>query len=215
VWYIADGIDTTNDLLGSGERLFVNQKVGMENETDKCKLEVERFRTYLLVLARVELGRHPSPRLEASDLVQQTLLDAHRQLGQFRGQTPAEMAGWLRRMLACNLADARRALERGKRDVRREQSLEAALADSSARLESLVAAPQSSPSQQAAHHENILRLADALTTLPEAQREAIVMHYWQELPVAEVATRLGRTPAAVAGLLQRGLKTLRSLLQND
>jgi RNA polymerase sigma-70 factor, ECF subfamily len=182
---------------------------------DAGGLAVERFRTYLLVLARIQLGRQPGPKLEASDLVQQTLLDAHKQRGQFRGQTPAEMAAWLRQVLACNIADARRALERGKRDIRREQSLEAALADSSARLERFLAAPQSSPSEQAAHNEAVLRLADALTTLPEAQRDAIVLHYWQGLPVAEVAARLGRSPAAVAGLLQRGLKTLRGFLQED
>jgi RNA polymerase sigma-70 factor (ECF subfamily) len=187
----------------------------MEMETDEGRLAVERFRTYLVVLARIQLGSHPAPRLEASDLVQQTLLDAHRQRPQFRGQTAAEMAAWLRQMLAYNLADARRALQRGKRDVRREQSLEASLADSSVRLEALLAAPQSSPSQKAVGHENVLLLADALTALPEAQREAIVLHYWQELPVAEVATRLGRSPAAVAGLLQRGLKTLRGFLQKD
>jgi RNA polymerase sigma-70 factor (ECF subfamily) len=147
--------------------------------------------------------------------VQQTLLDAHRQRGQFRGQSPAEMAAWLRRMLACNLADARRALARDKRDIRREQSLDAALVDSSAELNGAVAADRLSPSQHAMHNEEVLRLADVLTTLPEGQREAIVLHYWQELPVAEVAARLNRTPAAVAGLLQRGLKALRALLQQE
>jgi RNA polymerase sigma-70 factor (ECF subfamily) len=176
-------------------------------------LAVERFRTYLLVLARRHLGGSAGPRLDASDVVQQTLMDAHRDRAQFRGQTPAELAAWLRRLLACNLADAERAQVRGKRDIRREQALEAALADSSVRLEGLLAAHGSSPSQHAAHKEDVLRLADALDALPEAQREAIVLHYWQDLPVAEVAERLGRTPAAVAGLLQRGLKALRGLLQ--
>jgi RNA polymerase sigma-70 factor (ECF subfamily) len=185
----------------------------MGNEPGGDDLAVERFRTYLLVLARLQLGGHARPRLDASDLVQQTLMEAHRDRAQFRGQDPAEMAAWLRRLLACNLADAQRALVRGKRDVRREQSLEAALADSSIRLEGFLAAGGSSPSQQAAHNEDVLRLADALHALPEAQREAIVLHYWQGLPVAEVAERLGRSPAAVAGLLQRGLKALRTFFQ--
>ena len=183
----------------------------MANDNGVDDLAVERFRTYLLVLTRMQLGKHPQPQLDASDLVQQTLMDAHRDRAQFRGQTPAEMVAWLRRLLACNLADAQRALLRGKRDVRREQSLEAALADSSVRLEGLLARDAESPSQQAVHNEDVLRLADALQALPEAQREAIVLHYWQDLPVATVAEHLGRTPAAVAGLLQRGLKALRSL----
>jgi RNA polymerase sigma-70 factor, ECF subfamily len=76
----------------------------------------------------------PETRINASDLVQQTLLDAHRQRQLFRGDGPPEMAAWLRRMLACNLADALRALHRGKLDVNRERSLEAELAESSARL---------------------------------------------------------------------------------
>jgi RNA polymerase sigma-70 factor (ECF subfamily) len=187
----------------------------MANEADPDKLAVERFRTYLLVLARLQLGAQAGPRLEPSDVVQQTLMDAHRDRAQFHGGTSAEMAAWLRRLLACNLADAQRALVRGKRDVRRERSLEDALANSSARLEGLLAADGSSPSQQAAHNEDVLRLADALEALPEAQREAIVLHYWQALPVAAVAERLGRTPAAVAGLLQRGLKALRALLHQE
>ncbi len=183
----------------------------MEHKAEADGLAVERFRTYLLVLARMHLGRQ-GHRLDPSDLVQQTLLEAHRQFGQFRGHSPAEMAAWLRRMLASNLADAWRAQKRGKRDVSRERSLEAELADSSARLEASLAAPQSSPSGRAMHNEELLRLADALTAVPEAQREAVVLHYYQGLPLAEVASRMGRSPASVAGLLQRGLKALRELL---
>jgi RNA polymerase sigma-70 factor (ECF subfamily) len=184
----------------------------MGHEADAADLAVERFRTYLLVLARIELGKNPAAQVDASDLVQQTLLDAHRQREQFRGRDPAEMAAWLRRMLACNLADAWRRLKRGKRDVARERSLEAELAGSSARLEAWLAAEGSSPSEQAVRNEQLLQLADALAALPEAQREAVTLHYWQGLPLIEVAGRMDRTPASVAGLLQRGLKALRELL---
>jgi RNA polymerase sigma-70 factor (ECF subfamily) len=175
-------------------------------------LAVEKFRSYLLLLARMQLGQRGRGKLDPSDVVQQTLLDAHRQLGQFRGQGPAEMAAWLRRLLACNLLDAVRALNRGKRDVQRERSLETALAESSAKLGDWLAAEQSSPSARAAHNEDVGRLVDALGSLPEAQREALVLHYWQGLKLAEVAEQLGRSSAAVAGLLQRGLKALRQLL---
>jgi RNA polymerase sigma-70 factor (ECF subfamily) len=184
----------------------------MDPEAKADGLAVERFRSYLVLLARMHLGRQAGNRLDPSDLVQQTLLDAHRQLGAFRGRSPAEMAAWLRRMLACNLADAWRALSRGKRDVGRERSLEAALAESSARMEAWLAAEQSSPSQQAIRNEQMLRLADAVAALPDAQREAVVLHYWRGLPLAEVAAQMNRTSASVAGLLQRGLKALRGLL---
>jgi RNA polymerase sigma-70 factor, ECF subfamily len=176
------------------------------------ELAVERFRSYLLLLARLQLqGRYPG-KLDASDLVQQTLFDAHRQREAFRGRTPAAMAAWLRRMLACNLADALRGLGRAKRDAGRERSLQMALDDSSARLETWLLADQSSPSQQAQRHEQMLRLSDAVAKLPDAQREALVLHYWEGEPLQAIAARLGRTVAAVAGLLQRGLKTLRAAL---
>jgi RNA polymerase sigma-70 factor, ECF subfamily len=173
---------------------------------------IERFRTYLLLLARMQIGRKLRAKLDPSDIVQQTLLDAHRQQQQFRGATPQEMAAWLRRMLAGNLADALRAFSRGKRDVTRERSLAAALDQSSAQIGSWLHADQSSPSQKAQRTEDLLRVAEALTELSEAQLEAIVLHYWQGHTLAEVALELGRTVPAVAGLLQRGLKTLRTLL---
>jgi RNA polymerase sigma-70 factor (ECF subfamily) len=168
-----------------------------------------------LLLARMQIGRNLRAKFDPSDIVQQTLLDAHRQQAQFRGSTPGEMAGWLRRMLACNLADAMRAFSRGKRDVARERSLTAALDQSSAQIGSWLQAHQSSPSEKAQHAEDLLRLAQALAELPDAQCEAVVLHYWQGQTLAEVATELGRTEPAVAGLLQRGLKTLRNLLADS
>src|SRR5580704_16163800 len=123
---------------------------------------VEKFRSYLLLLARMQIGSKLRAKLDPSDVVQQTLLDAHRQLEQFHGSTPPEMAGWLRRMLACNLADALRAFSRGKRDIDRERSLHAALDESSVRIESWLQAEQSSPSQKAERTEDMLRLVEAL-----------------------------------------------------
>jgi RNA polymerase sigma-70 factor, ECF subfamily len=173
---------------------------------------LERFREYLRLLARLHLADGQGGKLEVSDVVQQTLLEAHRQRGRFRGQSDAEMAAWLRQILAGTLADARRALGRAKRDVRRERSLEAGLAQSSAQLGSWLAAPQSSPSAQAQGHEDAVRLAQALATLPEAQREALVLRYYQGCSLDEISRQLGRTPAAVAGLLKRGARRLRILL---
>ena len=71
---------------------------------------------YLGMLAELQLGHGGRAKIDPSDIVQQTLLDAHRDQDQFRGRTEAEMAAWLRRLLACNLADAVRLLGRAKRD---------------------------------------------------------------------------------------------------
>jgi RNA polymerase sigma-70 factor (ECF subfamily) len=176
---------------------------------------LERFRSYLLLLARRQLaGRAPS-RLDASDLVQQTLLEAHQQRDLFRGASDAERAAWLRQILANNLADAQRALHRGKRDVSRERSLEADLEGSSLLLADCLAGQGSSPSLQARRHEEAVRLAEALAQLPEAQAEALVLQHWHGLTLAQIGERLDRTPVAVAGLLKRGLQRLRELLNDE
>jgi RNA polymerase sigma-70 factor (ECF subfamily) len=97
--------------------------------------------------------------------------------------------------------------------VGRERSLEAAVEASSCRLAAFLAAEQSSPSQQAERHERAVRLAEALAALPDDRRKALVLHYCEDWPLAVIATHLGRTPAAVAGLLKRGLKQLREHLR--
>jgi RNA polymerase sigma-70 factor (ECF subfamily) len=184
----------------------------MNSRGDDPPLPLERFRSYLHLLARLQLHGQPASRLDPSDVVQQTLLEAYRALAQCRAATDAERAAWLRRILAHNLADAVRDLHRDRRDVRRERSLERALEDSSARLACCLAADGSSPSGHAVRHEESVRLAAALAELPEAQREALVLQHWHGLTLAEIGDRLDRTPVAVAGLLKRGLKRLRELL---
>jgi RNA polymerase sigma-70 factor (ECF subfamily) len=184
----------------------------MPGDADAAGPPLERFRDYLVLLARLQLDARLRAKLDPSDVVQETLLEAYRKRAQFRGQADAELAAWLRQMLTHNLADAVRDLGRAKRDVAVERSLEAALTDSSVRLCGLLAADQSSPSQQAVHNEDLLHLAQALARLPEPQREAVLLHHLQDQPLAEVARLLGRTEAAVAGLLHRGLKKLRELL---
>ena len=174
---------------------------------------LEQHRAYLRVLTDRQFDTGLGQRLDASDVVQQTLLQAHRALGDFRGRTDAEMAAWLRQILARNLAHAVRDFSRDKRSINRERALEEAVNASSARLEAWLAAEQSSPSQKAQRNEQVLQLCDALDKLPESQREAAQLHYWQDCTLAEIAEQMDRTPAAVAGLLKRGLRKLRGLMQ--
>jgi len=174
--------------------------------------QVERFREYLCVLARAHVHpRHPS-RIEASDLVQQTLLEACQEQNQFRGRSDAELAAWLKQILTHNLADALRGCERAKRDIRRERSLAASIEDSFSRAEDWLAATHSSPSQQAIRIEDLLGLADGLAQLPDDQRESVVLHHLQGWSLAQMAEHMGRSESAVAGLLHRGLKRLRGVM---
>jgi RNA polymerase sigma-70 factor (ECF subfamily) len=161
------------------------------------------------------LGPRLQAKLDASDVAQQALLQAHQARGQFRGTTEVEKLAWLRAILANVLAAAARQFEARARDVARERSLEGELERSSSRLECLLSADQTSPSQRAVRCEELLRLAAALTRLPEDQRQVVELHHLQGLAVAEVAEQMGRTRAAVVGLLFRGLKKLRQLLRES
>jgi RNA polymerase sigma-70 factor (ECF subfamily) len=152
----------------------------------------EAFRSYLYLLARSHIGSRHQARIDPSDIVQQTLLDAHQKASQFRGSSEGERLAWLKQILANNLADAVRGLARAKRDVTRERPLDQQVDESFSRAHGWLAAAQSSPSQQAVRAEELLRLADALATLAEPQREAIVLHHLQGLPLAEVGQQLDK-----------------------
>jgi len=171
----------------------------------------EQFRSYLAALARINIDPRLQSKLDSSDIVQQTLLHAHRALGEFRGNTDAEMAAWLRRILARNLSHAIRDFQRAKRDIAREQDILEAVDQSSVHLENWLAAEESTPSQVASLNEELLRICSALQELPEAQRQAIELYYWHGCSSSEISQRMERSPAAVAGLLKRGLKQLREL----
>jgi RNA polymerase sigma-70 factor (ECF subfamily) len=174
---------------------------------------IEDHRDYLLLLARLQLGPRVGAKLDASDVVQQAILHAHERREQFRGRTEGELLAWLSAILANALATAARRLGTRARDPGRERSLEAELERSSSRLEGLLAADQTSPSEGAVRGEELLRLAHAIARLPEDQRRVVELHYLEGLAVADVADRLGRTRPAAVGLLFRGLKRLRELLR--
>ncbi len=170
---------------------------------------LERFRDYLRLLARLQMPARLQGKLDPSDLVQQTMLKAYLALGEFRGLSTPELTAWLRRILTHVLANAVRDFGRARRDVNLERSLEAAIEDSSLRLENWLAVTDLAPGEVADRNEQMLTLATALTTLPEDQREALVLRYYEGLSLADIAGRLGRTRPAVASLLRRGLAQLR------
>jgi RNA polymerase sigma-70 factor (ECF subfamily) len=178
----------------------------MPPEAESGQPSLERFRAYLNLLARLHLDPKLRAKVDLSGVVQLTLWEAHQSLAKAAGD--ADLVKLLRQMLANNLADEVRKCYADKRDVNREQSL-AALDRSSIQLEALLAAQQSSPSLRAERNEDLLRLADALQQLPEAQRQAVELHYLCGWTLAAIAEQMGRAKSAVAGLLHRGLENLR------
>jgi RNA polymerase sigma-70 factor (ECF subfamily) len=175
---------------------------------------LEGFRDYLTLLARLQLAPGLRGKVDLSGVVQETLLDAHRAMDQLSRMTAEQQAAWLRKALACNLADEVRKLGTAMRDVSRERPLEHGVEESSDRLEAWLATDQPSPSEQAQRNEQLLQLAHALAQLPEDQRLAIELHHLRGQPVAEVARELERSEGAAGALLVRGLKKLRTLLQD-
>src|SRR5262245_37008051 len=184
----------------------------MSGQDDLRGHPLERYRDYLLLLARSQLDRDLQAKLDPSDVVQQTLLKAHQNWHQFRGGSEAELAAWLRSILARHVADVVRKFDPWHGG--RERSLEAALEQSSARLESWLSAESLTPSERFERQEQLLRLAEALADLPDDQQVALELRHLRGLSIADVAREMGRTPAAVGSLLYRGLKTLRQLLDD-
>src|SRR5262245_44390456 len=167
--------------------------------------QLERYRPLLRVQARqIQLDPRLQRRFDGSDLVQETLLRAHQNLGQFRGQTEAELIAWLRQILGNVCADKIDEITAQKRDVRLEREWRGAVAESSARLDTWLAAKQPSPSEQVERKELLLRFAATVDQLPDDQRDVVIARDLLETPVGEIARQLGRTEKAVAGLLLRG-----------
>ena len=187
----------------------------MPDDAGDTRQEMERMRTYLSLLARMELDPDLRGKIDLSGVVQQTLLEAHQAMEQLRGWDEPRRLAWLRRALANNLTDEVRKLGTAARDVSRECSLEAELEQSAVRLEAWLASEESSPPERAIRNEQLLRLAEALERLPDDQRTAVELHHLKGRPLAELATALGRSKGAVATLLFRGMTRLRKDLGTD
>jgi RNA polymerase sigma-70 factor (ECF subfamily) len=165
----------------------------------------ESDRDYLRLLARLLWQPGLQRRLDLSDVVQKALLNAHEKLDQFRGDTEEEWRGWLRKILLNELRQAVRGIPPG----------EVSLSESSRNLEDVIAAEHSSPSERAMRHEQLKRLADALGKLLEAERTAVELKYLHGCSVEFISQHMGRTGDAVGGLLKRGLRKLRRLLEES
>jgi RNA polymerase sigma-70 factor, ECF subfamily len=176
---------------------------------------LQHYRNYLMLLATTQIERRLQPRVSPSDIVQETMLRAHRHFAQFRGQTERELLAWLRQILVTNLARfVERYMLAAKRDIRREISIErveAALAESSSKLNLSVGAAGQTPSAIAQHREEAVVLADRLTQLPSRYRDVLVLRNIEGLTFEEAAARLDRPVGATRMLWLRAIKKLRAL----
>ena len=174
---------------------------------------IQRYRNYLAVLARTQIDHRLRQRVSPSDVVQETLLKAHRAFGSFRGSTERELLVWLRQILVNNLAACvEHHLIAAKRDVRREVSVErigAALEKSTVQLAAILPADWNTPSRCAQQREDAVVLSDRMAALPADHREVLILRNLQGLPFREVAQAMDRSEGAVRMLWLRAIERLR------
>jgi RNA polymerase sigma-70 factor (ECF subfamily) len=177
---------------------------------------VERHRNYLLLLARMQIGRQLQGKLDTEDLIQEASVAAYRGIQRFRGTTDVEFRAWLRQILAGVLANqVRRYRGTLRRDARLERTLNEDLDRSSQAIDRALISAHSTPSQRASRSEQAVRLADALGNLPDDYRQVIVLRQLEELSFAEVAVRMDRTEHSVRNLWVRALTRMRREMGDD
>jgi RNA polymerase sigma-70 factor (ECF subfamily) len=177
---------------------------------------LEYYRPYLRLLARLQVASRLQKELDASDVVQETFLDAARDFAQFRGSSDEEFVAWLKRLLAANVADAhRRFLGTQKRNVLQESQVLQMLDRSSAIVDQRLLAQVDSPSAAVDVRERAVRLATALERLPPKYHDVILLHHFQGLGFQEVAHQLDRTLHSVKNLWLRALVALKQQLGDE
>lgn len=194
-------------------RLLQQARTGDDNAREQL---FARCRSYVGLVARARVESWYQAKIDASDLVQQTLLDVHRGLEGFRGQTEAEWLAWLRKILSHNTVDfVRQYRGTEKRQLKRERSLDQPDGHNSLGLRNEPTDPVASPSEFVMQHERELQLADAVMQLPADYQEVIVLRNMQRLSFQDVAERMGRSRPAVQMLWLRALKQLEQRLTAD
>jgi RNA polymerase sigma-70 factor (ECF subfamily) len=174
--------------------------------------DLQRFRPLLRALAESQLHNNLRKKFDPSDVVQQTLLNAVASESPCRGEGDAAKIGWLKAILQNVVNGIARSYHRDRRNVDLERGLGSA-SETSSPFD--VAVDQTSPSARIQNEELQQQISRAIGVLTEEQRQAIVMRYWQDRPLSEIATALGKSPDAVAGLLYRGMKLIRREMASE
>ncbi len=199
----------------SAARLIDRARQGSQSSLGQL---LQHYRNYLVVLAATQIEKRLQPRVSPSDAVQETLLRAHKNFGQFRGTTEQELLAWLRQILVNNLAKfVEQHMLAARRDVRREISLErigAALERSTIQLAALVPDSEKSPSMAVEEREEAVVLADRLAQLPGDYRRVLVLRNLQGLSFDEVAAKMDRSVGAARMLWLRAIDRLRAVYRS-
>ena len=209
--------DTSSSSSGAHlNRLLSEAKGGSVESLGRL---LQTYQNYLKLLAQTQLDQKVRGRVSPSDVVQETMLEAHCGFAKFRGDSDGEFFVWLRKILVNNLAQAvERHVLAAKRDVRREVArvrMNASLDRSAMRLEAMLADHRPSPESDVSLQEDLVRLANAMTELSADHRDVIVMRHLEGIPFAKIAERMGRTSGAVRMIWLRAIEQLRQILRRE
>lgn len=174
----------------------------------------EMCRSYLGFVARSQVETWLRVKVDASDLVQETMLEAYRDFERFSGSSEQEWLAWLRRILSHNAADfVRRYRGTAKRQPRREVPIRASHGSTMDYGAPEPAAPCATPSQEFLKLDAKLRVSEALAKLPPDYQEVVVLRNLERLPFNEVAQRMERSRPAVQMLWMRAIKKLQAAME--
>lgn len=183
---------------------------------DELQIEetFEKVRPYLRLLAQTNLGERLKQKVDASDVVQQTLLKAHQDRDQFKGDSEPQLVAWLKQILRNRLIDMARHWKGQKRDLNRDVNLQQKVDDSFQRVDDWLAMSQTSPSMEAQGNEMLLLLSAAVEKLPDDLRDVVVMHHLQGMKLVEISKAVGCDETTVGRRLFRGVKQLGELMES-
>jgi RNA polymerase sigma-70 factor (ECF subfamily) len=193
----------------SPEDLLLRASAG---DTEALGRLLEAYRASIRAQAENQLNGRLGARIDPSDIVQETFLEAHRDFPGFHGRSEAEWAVWLNRILSNNVIEAIRCHENAKkRSVRVEKSLQQPV-QSGLELQDLLPVDQSTPGQRAVRREESQDMEATIESLPADQRTAIRLRYVKGHSLNQIAKELGRSERAAASLLHRAVKELQRRL---
>ena len=195
------------------EELLAAARDGDDSQRDRL---FQACRSYLQLIARTHVRTRLQAKADASDLVQLTLLEAHRDFDRFTGRSEAEWLAWLRKILSHNAADViRHYTGTDKRQAEREVPLAQPGDDSRFLGAPEPAGREATPSQQILCRDRQLQIAAALESLTGDHREVIILRNFERLPFDEIAARMDRSRPAVQMLWARALKKLQDALEDE
>ena len=169
---------------------------------------IARLQGYLLLIANGQMRENLQAKFGASDIVQNSLLDAHAGIDEFKGSTEAEMRAWLKQIVMHNLADeGRRYTGTQSRNVNRERSLEMMSTPLKSNGSGIRKAIQSEADKQ--------KLARAVNRLNGRQQRVVEGRHRFGYSYTEIANQLGITEVAARKIWSRALEQLKAFCAEE